>query len=358
MNTTPSPAEAIKPLIYDYGLSELKTILTDLGQPAYRADQLWEGLYSKQWHLLEEFTNLSLAMRNTLFNEYSFDSLSPIRDLKSKDGETRKLLFALSDQRMIETVWMQYTERDTLCVSTQSGCAMGCTFCATGQMGFFRNLTAGEIVEQVLFFSRLIQRSGKSVKNIVFMGMGEPFHNYDSLMKAIEILNDEKGFQLGARRMTISTVGIVPKIRQFADQKSQVNLAVSLHAVDNDLRSSMMPVNKKYPVEELLDACRYYVDTTHRRITFEWALIDGVNDTWLTAQNLANKLKGMICHVNAIQLNPTQKFSGKGSSRERALEFQKALEGNGIPCTIRLRRGIDIQAGCGQLASSTTTVEE
>ncbi len=357
MNTTLPLSESVKPLIYDYDQAELRSMLIELGHPAYRAEQLWEGLYVKGWHQLQDFTNLSLAMRNSLFNMFSFDSLSPIRDMKSKDGETRKLLFSMPDQRLIETVWMQYTERDTLCVSTQSGCAMGCTFCATGQMGFFRSLTAGEIVEQVLYFSRLIRQSGKAVKNIVFMGMGEPFHNYEALMKAIDILNDEKGFHLGARRMTISTVGIVPKIRQFADEKRQVNLAVSLHAVDNDLRSSMMPVNKKYPVEELLDACRYYVETTHRQITFEWALIDGVNDTWVIAQNLANKLKGLICHVNAIQLNPTREYSGKGSSRERALAFQSALEGNGIPCTIRLRRGIDIQAGCGQLASSTSSPE-
>jgi 23S rRNA (adenine2503-C2)-methyltransferase len=235
---------------------------------------------------------------------------------------------------------------------------MGCTFCATGQMGFFRSLTAGEIVEQVLFFSRLIKAAGKAVKNIVFMGMGEPFHNYDAMMKAIDILNDEKGFQLGARRMTISTVGIVPKIRQFAEEKRQVNLAVSLHAVDNGLRSSMMPVNKKYPVEELLDACHYYVDTTHRRITFEWALIQGINDSKATAQALAAKLKGMICHVNAIPLNPTKQYTGQGSTRERAQEFQATLEENGIPCTIRLRRGIDIQAGCGQLATTATQAME
>lgn len=349
---------SVKPLIYDLDKSEIKTVMAEIGQPGFRAAQFWEGLYANEWSREQDFTNLPITMRKGLFDRYSFQSLVPEKELFSKDGETRKVLFALPDHRLIETVWMQYTERDTLCVSSQSGCAMDCSFCATGQMGFFRSLTAGEIVEQVLYFSRLIKTTGKSVKNIVFMGMGEPFHNYDAMMKAVGILNDEKGFHLGARRMTISTVGIVPKIRQFADEKRQVNLAVSLHAVDNDLRSSMMPVNRKYPVEELLDACRYYVNTTHRRITFEWALIQDVNDTRQMALALASKLKGMICHVNAIPLNPTRKYSGHGSTRERAQEFKAALEENGIPCTIRLRRGIDIQAGCGQLATSVTTQKE
>ncbi len=249
---------------------------------------------------------------------------------------------------------MQYTERDTLCVSTQSGCAMGCTFCATGQMGFFRNLSAGEIVEQVVYFNRILALKQKRVKNIVFMGMGEPFQNYHNLLKAIEILNDPDGLNLGARRMTVSTVGIVPRILDFANLKSQVNLAVSLHTVDDELRSKMMPVNKKYPVDQLLDACRQYIDLTHRRITFEWALIEGVNDTPESAYELARKLHGMLCHVNAIQLNPTANYSGKATNRERAEKFKDTLEKAGIPCTIRLRRGIDIQAGCGQLASSTS----
>jgi 23S rRNA (adenine2503-C2)-methyltransferase len=355
ISSSPSPD---KPLIFDLSLSEIRSTMADLGQPGYRADQLWQGLYKSEWNREQDFTNLPSTIRNTLFEQFSFQSLSSVKEMHSKDKETRKVLFALPDKRLVETVWMQYTERDTLCVSSQSGCAMGCTFCATGQMGFFRSLTAGEIVEQVLFFSRLIKAAGKAVKNIVFMGMGEPFHNYDAMMKAVDILNDEKGFQLGARRMTISTVGIVPKIRQFAEEKRQVNLAVSLHAVDNDLRSSMMPVNKKYPVEELLDACHYYVDTTHRRITFEWALIQGINDSKATAQALAAKLKGMICHVNAIPLNPTKQYTGQGSTRERAQEFQATLEENGIPCTIRLRRGIDIQAGCGQLATTATQAME
>ena len=348
--TSPSPA---LPLVYDLSFPELQNFVQELGWPEYRCGQIWKGIYQSGWAAADDFSNLSIAMRNSLLEKLQFQSCSPIREMHSTDRETTKTLFSLPDQRRIETVWMQYTERDTLCVSTQSGCAMGCTFCATGQMGFFRNLTAGEIVEQVMYFNRIMLPMGKKVKNIVFMGMGEPFHNYDNLMKAIGILNHTDGLNLGARRMTISTVGIVPRILEFAEQKSQVNLAVSLHAVDDQMRSNMMPVNKKYPVDVLLDACRKYIELTHRRITFEWAMIEGVNDTPDVAQSLSRKLHGMLCHVNAIPLNPTEKYQGRATTRERAAAFQKVLEDAGIPCTIRLRRGIDIQAGCGQLASNT-----
>lgn len=342
------------PLIYDLSAPDLSLAFSELNLPAYRVGQIWKGIYQNGWASPEEFSNLPITMRNILTAKFSFQSCTPIRSIRSKDKETTKVLFSLPDQRKIETVWMQYTERDTLCVSTQSGCAMGCTFCATGQMGFFRNLSAGEIVEQVVYFNRILALKQKRVKNIVFMGMGEPFQNYHNLLKAIEILNDPDGLNLGARRMTVSTVGIVPRILDFANLKSQVNLAVSLHTVDDELRSKMMPVNKKYPVDQLLDACRQYIDLTHRRITFEWALIEGVNDTPESAYELARKLHGMLCHVNAIQLNPTANYSGKATNRERAEKFKDTLEKAGIPCTIRLRRGIDIQAGCGQLASSTS----
>jgi 23S rRNA (adenine2503-C2)-methyltransferase len=219
-------------------------------------------------------------------------------------------------------------------------------------MGFARNLSSGEIVEQVLFFARELAAIGQVVTNIVLMGMGEPFHNYDSVLEAIRRLNDPLGFNLGARRFTISTVGIVPMIKRFADEKNQVNLAISLHAATDEQRSSLLPVNRKYPIKELLDACRYYVETTHRRITFEWALIQEVNDFEQDARELAALVKGLLCHVNIIPLNPTNKFTGKSTTHERALAFQAVLVKNGIPCTIRLRRGLDINAGCGQLAST------
>jgi len=246
---------------------------------------------------------------------------------------------------------MRYNKRNTLCISSQAGCAMGCVFCATGQMGFKRHLSSGEIVAQVMYYARQLNDENNVVTNIVLMGMGEPFHNYENTLDAIDRLNDQEGYALGARRFTISTVGLVPAIRRFAAEKRQINLAISLHAADDDLRSSMLPVNKRYPIDELLLACREYIAVTGRRVTFEWALINEVNDTPEQAILLAKKLKGMLCHVNAIPLNPTMGYSGQATSHARAELFKKILEEHGISCTIRLRRGIDIQAGCGQLAS-------
>ena len=229
---------------------------------------------------------------------------------------------------------------------------MGCVFCATGQMGFKRHLSSGEIIAQVMYYARMLKAENQVVTNIVLMGMGEPFHNYDNTMAAIDRLNDAEGYNFGARRFTISTVGLVPQIRRFADEKRQVNLAISLHAADDAARVSMLPINKKYKIEDVIDACHYYVAQTHRRVTFEWALINGVNDTPEVAKKLAARVKGLMCHVNAIPLNPTVGYTGQATSRERAAAFKAALEQAGIPCTIRMRRGIDIQAGCGQLAGT------
>jgi 23S rRNA (adenine2503-C2)-methyltransferase len=218
-------------------------------------------------------------------------------------------------------------------------------------MGFKRDLTSGEIIDQVLYYARLLSENDESVTNIVVMGMGEPFLNYDNVMKAMNRLNDPQAFGLGARRITISTVGIVPEIRQFADAGTQYNLAISLHTVDNELRSRLIPINRKYPVEMILDACRYYIQKTNRRITFEYALIDDLNDSIKDAESLSHRLKGMLCHVNLIPLNPTDKFAGQPAHGEKVQAFCDVLEANGIPCTVRLRRGIEIGAGCGQLAS-------
>jgi 23S rRNA (adenine2503-C2)-methyltransferase len=233
---------------------------------------------------------------------------------------------------------------------------MGCVFCATGQMGFKRMLSSGEIIEQVLYYARQLAVAGEHVTNVVVMGMGEPFHNYDSTMAAIQRLNDLRGFNLGARRFTISTVGLVPGIKRFTQEHSQINLAISLHAADDELRSRLLPINKKYPLEELFSACHEYILNTHRRLSFEWALIQGVNDTPEQAHLLSQRLSrfrfggSILCHVNVIPLNPTHQYEGNASTRQRAVAFQSILEQAGVPCTIRLRRGIDIQAGCGQLA--------
>ena len=338
-------------LIYDLNFSELDALMSEWGEPVYRAQQIWQGLYRQYWSSPEQFTNIPKSVRMLLAENLEFKALSLATTLNSSDGQTVKSLFKLPDGKSIEAVLMRYEKRNTLCISSQAGCAMGCVFCATGQMGFKRHLSSGEIVAQVMYYAFLLHSENAVVTNVVLMGMGEPFHNYDNTLAAIDRLNDQLGYNFGARRFTISTVGLVPAIRRFAAEKRQVNLAISLHAADDDLRTSMLPVNKRYPIDELLAACREYIAATGRRITFEWALINEVNDTPEQAILLANKLKGMLCHVNAIPLNPTLGYSGQATTHERAEKFKQILNGHGIPCTIRLRRGIDIQAGCGQLAS-------
>jgi len=347
------------PFIYDLDQFELENLLAELGEPSYRANQIWQGLYKQYWNTPDEFTTLPKSLRAQLDKILRFEPLQPIKYLDSSDGQTRKTLFQLHDSRLIEAVLMKYDPsthkgqgRRTLCISSQAGCAMGCVFCATGQMGFMRNLSSGEIVAQVMYYARMLHEQDENVTNIVLMGMGEPFHNYDNTMAAVDRLSDSDGYNFGARRFTISTVGLVPAIRRFADEKRQVNLAISLHAADDEERSAIMPVNKKYNIGEVLQACRYYVDQTSRRVTFEWALIAGVNDTEEVAHKLASRLKGLMCHVNAIPLNPTEGYQGRATNRQSAARFKETLEQAGIPCTIRMRRGIDIQAGCGQLAVS------
>jgi len=337
-------------LIYDLEFTDLTALVQSWGEKPYRARQIWEGLYKHFYQSADEFTALPKALREKMNQELIFNSLTPTLKLDSSDGQTLKTLFKLPDGHAIEAVLMRYDRRRTLCISTQAGCAMGCVFCATGQMGFKRHLTSGEIVAQVMYYARLLHDEDLTVTNVVLMGMGEPFHNYDNSMAAIDRLNDADGYNFGARRFTISTSGLIPAIKKFAKEKRQVNLAVSLHAAEDKLRLSMMPINKRYPIRELIAACRDYVDVTGRRITFEWALIDHVNDSPEEARRLAALLQGLLCHVNAIPLNPTYGYQGTATSRERAQQFQAILEQAGVPCTIRMRRGIDIQAGCGQLA--------
>jgi 23S rRNA (adenine2503-C2)-methyltransferase len=339
-----------KTLIYDLDLPDLEQLMQGLNQPAYRAHQVWDGLYRQLWSEPGQFSALPKSLRDELASTLSFSHLEVETTLSSSDGETVKTLFRLPDRQPVETVLMAYRRRRTLCISTQAGCAMGCVFCATGQMGFRRHLTSGEIVEQVIHFARKLAERRERVTNVVVMGMGEPFHNYDATLAAIDRLGSPDGFNLGARRFTISTVGLVPMIQRFARERRQVNLAVSLHAADDELRASMLPINRKYPLDQVLTACREYVDQTHRRITFEWALIRDVNDSPEQARRLASRLQGLLCHVNVIPLNPTAAYPGQATTRERAHAFQAELERHGIPCTVRLRRGIDIQAGCGQLA--------
>lgn len=340
-----------KPFILDLNIEELKALLISMGEPAYRVAQVWQAVYANHVASAEDITTLPKVTREKLQDALDFSHLVSIDRLVSSDGKTVKTLFQLPDGAQIEAVLMHYDERDTLCISSQAGCAMGCVFCATGQMGFKRNLSPGEIIEQVMVYARELASEDKKVSNVVVMGMGEPFNNYEAVLAAIDRLNDPKGMNLGARRFTISTVGLVPMIERFASEKRQINLAISLHAANDTLRSSLLPINKKYPLVELMQACREYSAATNRRLTFEWALIQGVNDSPADAEQLARLVRGILCHVNIIQLNPTRKYAGKATNRESAEIFKNKLEEVGIPCTIRLRRGIDIQAGCGQLAS-------
>ncbi len=346
-----NPVNELNTYIYDLDIGELRSLLLSWGEAPYRADQIWMGIYKNYWYTPDDFSNLSKKLKAELSENVAFSHLRQGIVQESSDGETIKTLYHLPHNEAIEAVLMRYNKRRTLCISTQAGCAMGCVFCATGQMGFLRNLTSGEIVEQVIFYARQLAKINEKVTNIVFMGMGEPFHNYENTMSAIDRLNHPDGFNFGQRRMTVSTVGLVPGIRRFAKENRQVNLAVSLHAADDELRSSMLPVNNRYPIKDVIQASKEYVEYTHRRITFEWALIHDVNDTQEQARKLAGMLKGMLCHVNVIPLNPTMGYQGKATTRERAVEFKAILTSAGIPCTIRIRRGIDIKAGCGQLAS-------
>jgi 23S rRNA (adenine2503-C2)-methyltransferase len=335
-----------RPLIYDLTLPELTALLHEWSEPAYRARQVWNHVYARMASGPQAMTDLPRRLRERLTETFQFEGLRPLAEAVASDGGTRKTLFSLPDGESIEVVVMRYERRRTICISTQVGCAMGCVFCATGQMGLRRNLSSGEIVAQVMACARR-----ERLTNIVVMGMGEPFHNYEATMAALDRLNDSDGFGFGERRMTISTVGLIPGIDRFAAERRQINLAVSLHAATDELRSRLVPVNARYPLEPLFESCRRYVQSTRRRISFEWALIEGLNDGPEQALALAALARGLTCHVNLIPLNPTRGYSGSTASRERAEGFRDALHSHGITATIRLRRGIDIQAGCGQLAT-------
>lgn len=340
-----------KQSIFDQQLDPLAAQLENWGEPQYRAAQVWDGLYKQLWEDPLAFSNLPKSLREKLGETFLFSALKPVGQVKSRDRKTQKTLFELVDGHAIETILMTYKQRNSLCISSQAGCALGCTFCATGYLGFRRNLTRGEIIEQVVHHARLLKETGSQLTNIVVMGMGEPFLNYDAVLGAIDILNNPAAMGLGERRFTISTAGILPGIIQFTGENRQINLAVSLHAANDTLRSQLMPMNKKYPLDPLMQACRAYTRQTSRRITFEWALIRGLNDQRQHANELVQRITGMLCHVNLIPLNPVSSADQmQGSPPEQVLQFKKWLDQEGIPCSIRLPMGVDIYAGCGQLA--------
>jgi len=335
--------------LLDLTYERLKGLLTSWGEPTYRADQIWGWLYRSLVGDFEEMTNLPKGLRERLAEATLLRTMSPLEERVSADGLTRKVLLALRDNQTIESVLMHYERRHTACISTQVGCPFGCVFCATGQSGFVRNLTAGEIVEQVLYFAHSLKAEGERLTNVVLMGMGEPLANYAATWQAIETLTHDDGFNLGARRITISTVGLVPGIRRLAEEGKQIGLAVSLHAPTDGLRDELVPVNRRYPLAQLMAACRHYFERAGRRISFEYALINGINDSPEQARQLAHLLAGLFCHVNLIPLNPVPESPYQPSPRGRILAFQAELNRLKVPNTLRVERGVDIRAGCGQL---------
>ncbi|MCB0965867.1 MAG: 23S rRNA (adenine(2503)-C(2))-methyltransferase RlmN [Ilumatobacter sp.] len=332
---------------YDVTRDELADVLA--GTPRYRVDQVWQGLYE---HCTEppEWTNLPKAMRADL-DERLPTALTPITESVSNDGNTVKFLWELSGGERVETVLMLYRDRATVCVSSQAGCAMACGFCATGQAGFSRHLTVGEIVEQIARASRRAKDVDRRVSNVVYMGMGEPMANEGRVWQSVERLHGD--FGLSARHITISTVGLLPGIRALAQRPLPVNLAVSLHAANDELRDELVPINRRYPIDDLVDACNEYLDVRNRRVSFEWAMIDGVNDRDRDAAELASVCKRLRlpAHVNLIPLNPTPGYPTKGSSLKRVHEFRDLLESLGANATVRQNRGTEIDAACGQLAA-------
>jgi len=336
--------------IFQVDLPSLIDFLKLSGEPEFHARQIWQGIYHNLFSDWDEFTSLSKSLRETLKKKYSLISIQPKLIHSSPDKKTKKILFHLSDGNPIESVLMVNGKRITLCISTQSGCAMGCTFCATGKMGLLRNLSSGEIIEQVVFFERLLKQDSQSLTNIVFMGMGEPFHNYDNLKNALTLIKSADGLNMGARRLTVSTIGLIPQIHRFADEFPQVNLAISLHAPTDILRTSLVPMNKHFPLKDLISACHDYIKLTNRRISFEYVLIEGINDSNQHAKELILLVNGLLCHINLIPLNPIEKSMGIPSGANRLQEFYRNLTSAGIPTTIRKSQGAEIKAGCGQLA--------
>ena len=331
--------------IKDYNLDELKNELIELGEKPFRAEQIFKWLYVDKVKEFNEMTNLSIDLREKLKQNYTMCNYNILKKQESKDG-TIKYLFDVLDGNAIETVLMKYHHGNSICVSSQIGCKMGCKFCASTGIQFIRNLTSGEIVEQLLAVE---QDTNEKISNVVFMGIGEPFDNYENVVNAIKIINNQKGINIGARHISVSTSGIVPKIYMLAEENIQCTLSISLHATTNEKRSEMMPVNDAYPIEELLQACKDYINKTNRRVSFEYALAKDNNDNLEDAKRLVKLLKGMICHVNLIPINKIENGNYVKATNENIIKFRDYLNENGIVATIRRELGSDIDAACGQL---------
>jgi len=342
---------AIKHDIRDLSFVELKTYIASMNEQLFRADQIFEWIYKKGVQSFKEMLNLPLALRQRLQHDFIFRKQVVAQKQSSSDGTT-KFLFDLDDHEKIETVFIPSLKRSTVCVSTQAGCKFGCRFCASGIGGWKRNLSVAEILGQILYVKKEAQKHNKQLTHVVFMGTGENFDTYDHLMKAIRIMNDKKGMRIGARRITISTVGIIPKIKQLAQENLQVELAISLHGFNNESRNRLMPVNRKYPFVDLVQACREYIRLTKRQVTFEYILIKDVTCTDQAVQELGKYLDGMICKMNLIPYNPVKEFPHQAPTRQEMVSFRNRLKEYGIHATIRTPRGQDVSAACGQLRHS------
>ncbi len=329
-------------------LAEMKELARSLGQPAFRGAQLYGWIYKGETDF-RRMHNLPEIFIQKLEAEYTADPLTLLREQRSSYDGTRKFLFSLDGGDAIESVFMKYHYGNSVCISSQAGCRMGCSFCASGMKGLARDLTPGEMISQVMDIQKI---TGEKVNHVVVMGTGEPFDNYENLSRFLYLLHDDGGFGLSMRNITVSTCGIIPGIRRFSEDFPQVSLAVSLHAADNRRRSEIMPVNRSYPLEQLIDAVRRYTEVTSRRVTFEFALIHGVNDRQEDVNQLVRLLRGLLCHVNLIPLNEVRGTGLKSSGRKRAEEIRTELESRGIPATVRRQLGADIDGACGQLRLS------
>jgi 23S rRNA (adenine2503-C2)-methyltransferase len=337
-----------KTSIYSLQLHELKEWLTNNGEKPFRAEQIYDWLYKKRVSLFEDMNNLSKGLRDKLSENFQITTLKTVIKQSSSDG-TIKFLFELHDGYSIETVLMRHDYGNSVCVTTQVGCRIGCTFCASTLGGLKRHLEAGEIVAQVVTVQQALDETDERVSSVVIMGIGEPFDNYDNMMAFLKIINHDKALMIGARHITVSTSGIVPKIYQFADENMQINFAISLHAANTELRSRLMPINRAYKLDDLMKSVRYYIDKTGRRISFEYGLFGGVNDSVEHAEELASLLKGLKCHVNLIPVNYVPERDYVRTPKDKIFAFEKTLKNRGINVTIRREQGHDIDAACGQL---------
>jgi 23S rRNA (adenine2503-C2)-methyltransferase len=337
-----------KTSIYSLELHELKGWLSENGEKPFRAEQIYDWLYKKRITSFDDMSNLSKELRDKLTEQFQITTLKTVIQQTSSDG-TIKFLFELHDGYSIETVLMRHEYGNSVCVTTQVGCRIGCTFCASTLGGLKRHLEAGEIVAQVVTVQQALDETDERVSSVVIMGIGEPFDNYDNMLSFLKIINHDKGLMIGARHITVSTSGIIPKIYQFADENMQINFAISLHAPNTELRSRLMPINKAYKLDDLMKSVRYYIDKTGRRVSFEYGLFGGVNDTVEHAEELAALLKGIKCHVNLIPVNYVPERDYVRTPRDKIFAFEKTLKNRGINVTIRREHGHDIDAACGQL---------